>query len=990
MCPRWFRLLFCFLLIIILGFTTAVFSATESTEKILLLYKKRDPDHKGIVQLFGGFLKEAGYGFDIQDAEELLTQNPDMSPYIGIMTTYQSTHMVGADRYPRWLVEQMEAGRRILIVGSYGAYQGLLQKPDGSLLEWNESTQAINTFFYPFGLEFYFAFTQDNSKLKITRADKDFAQFQTSITQEELTHFQLFKSVNDQNRIFFELERTDMPDSRSALNVITPFGGMIHEGYSYFWDQNNNKNVFRVDFTSFVKEVFSGVSPTVPKIDIQTHANLLQQHPLPRRDAPTQWQQLRSSEIDRKILVLYKKSEAKSLKKLPFYDRAALILEYLGLIPVYWAVEDGLPNDRMMEDFRGIATWHTKSHMHDAQKYGEWMLHQIENGKRIAILQEYGADFDLKTQEPTSNREEVMAALGIEFVVRPERREEHEPSMRLMDQSMIAFERELPAHMVTYDNTYTSTDSRNKVFLSFNDRDYGVVDLGVITPKGGLCLEQSPFYFPPQDVERVALVRSALEGEVAPEVAEQPTLGAWYLNPFRFFSEAFGLHQFPAPDVTTLNGSRIFYTHIDGDGLESISQIDRVHMAGSFVYEDILKKYDEIPFTVSVITKPIENLGNQYYRPSVKLAQKIFYLPNVDVAVHTATHPFNWTGGDPYILNHDAYPIKIGHQAHDLLEEIWGAKLFVDHNLVPLDKKTTSLFWSGETNPDQKALEIVWRAGMHNINGGDPRYDDEYPSIAGLVSYSTPYPPYRQYLTSAQNDYYYSLFLTGDWGGQKKLLQHFENTDKPYRVYPMNLYYHFYAGIRNESMEALKYLYDYVLSLDTANIFASQYLDILEDYYNTHIGFDGHAYWVENNGSLRTIRFNNILHVDMRHSDGVIGYSHNDNQTYVHLDDSKQRKIHLGKSFPTVPYIIQATQFVDSLEYTGGQVKFIYRGFGKTLLKIGGLKPATDYQLTLIAKGKEPISKLIKTDHNGIAEYRAVLKAPQTTYSGILEQRGGF
>jgi hypothetical protein len=970
------------------GLTPIVSTASEGKGKILFLYKERDPAHEGFVQILGTSLTEAGYEFDTRDVETLLTEKPDMSPYLGIMTGYQTSQMVGGDIYPHWLVEQMEAGRRILIVGSYGAYQGLIPKPDGSFIEWNESTQTINTFFHPFGLEFYFAFTSDNSKLKLVRADQKYAQYQTTLTQKDLNYYQLYKSVNPRNRVFFELERTDMLDSRSALNVITPFGGMIIEGYAYYWDPQKKKNVFRVDLPAFMNQVFSGTSPPVPKFNIKTHAELVGQYPLPERAPPISWVKLQPSEIARRILVLYKKSEARSVEELPFYNRAAVVLEYLGLVPIYWAVEDGLPNDRVMDNFRGIATWHIKRHMRQAQRYGDWMLRQINRGKRVVILQEYGATYDLETQEPTSNQNEVMEALGIKYVVRGKRRVEHEPKVRLVDKTMLGFEREFSPLTVTYDNTYTSIDPQNKVFLSIDDRDYGNVDLGILTPNGGICMEQSPYYFPPQDAERIALIREALKGDLAPEVAEQQTLGAWYLNPYRFFSKALGLGRFPVPDITTLNGSRIFYAHIDGDGLESVSRIDSTHLAGFFIYEGILKEYNEIPTSVSVITKFIEKLGNPYHHPVVDLARKIFELPNIDVAVHTATHPFDWVGGDPYIVNPDSYPYKMGYRSHDLLEEIWGAKLFADHNLTPPNKKTTTLFWSGATNPDKKALEITWRAGMHNLNGGDPRYDDEYPFLAGLAPYSLPYLPYRQYLTSAQNDYFYSLYLTGDWGGQKKLLNHFAKTDKPYRIYPMNLYYHFYGGIKNESMDALRYIYNYIRGIDAAPIYATQYLEIVEDFYKTRVGFDGQAYWVENNGFLRTVRFNSKVHVDMERSEGVIGYSRSDNQTYIHLDGSRRRRIFLADSSPNVPYFMQATQFIDKREYIGGQLNFIYRGFGKTLLKIGGLDPVTEYRMVLSVEGRKPVNALIKTNQDGVIEYRAILDAPQTIYMGTLKPRG--
>lgn len=976
----------CILFMLLCSLIPWVSYADAQTGKILVLYKERDPDHEGIVNLLTGFLGEAGYEFDSRDVEQLLVENPDMSAYSGIMTCYQTSQMVGGDIYPQWLVKQMEAGRRILIVGSYGAYQGLIRKPDGSFIEWNESTQTINTFFHPFGLEFYFAFTGDNSVLQLVTADDSYARFQSPITQPQLNYYQLYKSVNPENRVFFELERTDMLDSRSALNVITPFGGMIIEGYSYYWDAAQARNVFRVDFPAFMREVFSAKSPPVPKFNIRSHEELVREYPLPERAPPEFDLQIQPGEIPRRILVVYKKSEARSLEELPFYNRGAVILEYLGLVPDFRAVEDGLPDDSEMENYLGVASWHTKRHMYEAEEYGDWLLTQIENGKRVAILQEYGANFDLETQEPTSNQAEVMAALGIDYAHHGEKREEHQPQVRRVDEAMLGFEHEFSPLSITYDDTYTSADPANRVFFSLSDRDYGNVDLGVITPKGGISLEQTPFYFPPHDADRIALVRRALRGEVAPEVAEQPTLGAWFLNPYRFFSESFGLEDFPAPDITTLNGSRIFYAHIDGDALESVSLIDGAHFAGFFVNEQILKTYTDIPTSVSVITKFIERIGNQYHHPAVELARDMFALPNVDVAVHAATHPFDWVGGDPYIVNPDSYPYRIGYKPHDLLEEIWGAKLFADHNLTPPDKKTTTLFWSGATNPDEKALEIVWRAGMHNLNGGDPRFDDEYPSLAGLTPYSLPYPPYRQYLTSAQNDYIYTLFLTGDWGGQKKLVDHFQKTEAPYRIYPMNLYYHFYSGIKNESMDALRSIYDYIRSIDAAPIFATQYVQIAEDFYQTRIGRDGADFWVENNGFLRTVRFPGLKHIDMNRSRGVLGYSHHGGQTYVHLDGEKRRKIALAQQPPDTPYLIQATQFIDRLESNAGELDFTYRGFGNTLLKFGGLEPSTEYRLILNADGRTAVSADAKTSADGVFEFRTRLEAPQTIYSGSLKK----
>ena len=43
--------------------------------------------------------------------------------------------------------------------------------------------------------------------------------------------------------------------------------------------------------------------------------------------------------MPRRVLVPYKKSEVQTLEDYPLYRRAGLILDYLGIIPVYMAVE---------------------------------------------------------------------------------------------------------------------------------------------------------------------------------------------------------------------------------------------------------------------------------------------------------------------------------------------------------------------------------------------------------------------------------------------------------------------------------------------------------------------------------------------------------------------------------------------------------------------------------------------------------------------------
>ena len=97
-----------------------------------------------------------------------------------------------------------------------------------------------------------------------------------------------------------------------------------------------------------------------------------------------------------------------------------------------------------------------------------------------------------------------------------------------------------------------------------------------------------------------------------------------------------------------------------------------------------------------------------------------------------------------------------------------------------------------------------------------------------------------------------------------------------------------------------------------------------------------------------------------------------------------RRKTVLTDGLPDVPYVIQARQFIDEFNTAKGVLKFVYRGFGKTLLKIGGLKPAAEYRLELAADGRQPVTASVTTDAQGVFEYRTQLEAPQTSYAGTL------
>lgn len=958
--------------------------------KILVLYKARDANHDNIVSYLTGFLGTAGYAWDARDVETFLPQKPDMSPYRGIMTCYLSSQMVGAKDYSRWMARQLDEGRKVAIIGSYGAYQGLLREKDGTTVEYNESTARINTFLWPFGLEFYFAFSNDRSRFRVTNRSKQFAEFEAPLGDRDINYYQLFKSRYADNRVYLSVERSDMLDSDSAFICHTPYGGMILEGYGYFWDEQRKKMVQRVDMVHFLKGCFEGKAPPVAHYDLARHEQL-KAIPLPARPAPTDGYRPRPQEVKRRVLVMYKRSEASTLDNHPLYSRADIVLTYLGLAVDYHAVEDGLPDDARMIRYRGIISWNDTSFMPRGEAYGQWLIHQIRSGRKVVIFEDYGARVDQKYQSRVRNTREVFAALGIAWADPPEGGGVARPYwLRSLDPAWMAFERKAQLPDLTFLDLTVSKDPANRVYASVQDPVAGPVDLVVTTPHGGIAMGSSPFYFPAGDPRHQQLVRQAIAKKIQPELAEETSSGNWLLNPYKFLAEALDTKEVPAPDYTTMNGARIFYSHIDGDAFDSISLIDDAHLASFYIIERILKTHPTIPIGASVISQFVEKAGNRYYSPQVELARTMYRLPNVEIASHGATHFFDWVGGDPVVVNPDSYPYQIAYQPVDLALDCWATKLFIERNLAPPGKKCEVYYWTGATNPDIPALEAVWRAGMHNLNGGDPIYDSEHDSIASLCPISTPGglgsnladSPYRQFQTSGRNDYLYTLFLTGDWAGQRKLLEHFRYTDEPYRILPMNLYFHYFSGLKQVSVDAVRYVLESVAAMEPAMMWPSQYLEIAEDFYQTNIRRvgtgDRPAWEVENRGSLREIRLSGTRTVDILASTGVVGFSHFQGNTYVHLDGRPTRRLVLGS--PGAAYVERCTAFIDEGRLEQGGMRLKIRAFGPVSMTLAGLGRQT-WMLRLAGKdGKTVFEQPLTPGENGKAKAGIPLPAGQATY----------
>ncbi len=631
--------------------------------------------------------------------------------------------------------------------------------------------------------------------------------------------------------------------------------------------------------------------------------------------------------LGRRVLALYAASESPSVDRTVIHQAAETPLNHLGLIVDYHDVESGLPTDEQMRAYRGFLTWFQDARMKHAADYCRWFARQIQAGKKAVVLGGLGAweEADGSATKPELVAD-ALAALGLRdggnwtdnpFVL----------AVQSKDAAMVEFERTLQHEVKTY-RQIVSTDRKNKVYLTLTrtDRKNAASHAVVVTPTGGFALDGYVLYQDPKTFVR-----------------------QWRIDPFAFFEAAFGLAGEPRMDVTTLNGARLMYSHIDGDGFLNVSEIDTKKLSPELIDEQILARYD-LPFTVSVITGEVHPKALGSAR-TVSIARKILARSNVEAASHTFSHPYDWTQRKPGLTRIPGYA-----DTYKLEKEIAGSVGYINEHLLPAGKKAAVYQWSGHCNPTPEAIAVVDGLGLLNINGGDSRFDADFPSVAHVAPLTRPGKPVQFYATNT-NENLYTGEWTGPFFGFKNVIFTFKNTGSPRRLRPINVYYHFYSGEKQAALTALHEVYGWVLAQNIAPVYTSDYLKTAAGFLRSRIAkLPGGAWEVRDNGACRTARFDDTTaHLDLEKSTGVVGYSHQKGSLYVHLDAAQRHTIALAEAAPTLPYVAGANGFVHSLVRKGDVLTLQASTYRPSQIQLANLKKNRTY--TIEVRNGDKITK---------------------------------
>ena len=409
----------------------------------------------------------------------------------------------------------------------------------------------------------------------------------------------------------------------------------------------------------------------------------------------------------------------------------------------------------------------------------------------------------------------------------------------------------------------------------------------------------------------------------------------WTLNPFKFFKDALRLNNIPVPDPTTEAGRRILFVHIDGDGFMERVRIDPEKLASEYLLEHIYRKY-KIPQTVSLVQGEVDSIGlYPKLSPRMKeIAKKIYKIPWIEPASHTLSHPFFWGQADENLKKKKSngkisknaekhYHLPIPNYKFNLKRETKESVAFI-LALAPKSKqKEKIIFWSGDCLPTKVVLASIERDGILGMNGGDTTIKKSDPWLSHVAPFGLQREEYWQIYTAQQNENVYTHDWLGPFWGYRDAIETFKMTEEPYRLKPINIYYHFYSGSKLASFKALDEVYSWAIKEKTSKLYASQYIKKARGFYRTSLTKRDGGYEVRNSGFLRTVRFDKILYVDIQNSSGVAGFKHHKNRTYVTLDSRQNHFLKLiTYQQKNVPHLIDSNGWVSHISYKNKKYTF--------------------------------------------------------------------
>ena len=560
--------------------------------------------------------------------------------------------------------------------------------------------------------------------------------------------------------------------------------------------------------------------------------------------------------VPRRVLVLYNADESPALDESSAHRFLQMPLNHMGYVTDYADVRKALPESVLRDRYAGIVSWF--SGYVPAQRrpaLSQWLQARVRDGMPLLVVGDWGMEPDRHLARSLGLAADAPSPKG---------------ALRQTQQaSIMGFETPppLPGRQASAVQLAPDMARQAQPLIELRDTGGRVFVGGAITPWGGFILDPNVVY----EVPGTENTR-------------------WIVDPFSLLQQALRLPAIPVPDTTTENGRRLLEVHVDGDGFPSLAEFPGSPLAAQVLLKDVFEKY-RIPQAMSVIEAEVAPDG-LYPAESARMedvARKMFRLPYIEVASHTYSHPFAWDTSNLRKQFKDypdaALSLAVPGYTMNFDREIVGSSRYINERLAPKDKPVKILQWSGDAAPPAPALEVAYRAGLLNINGGDTFITRAHPSLTAVGAFGVRKGGYLQVYAPITNENIYTNLWTRPFYGFERVIETFEMTGAPRRIKPVSIYYHVYSASKPASLRALHKVYDWALAQPLHPVYTSEFIRKVEDFFDYAIARDGTGWRLRSsNGALRTVRLPATLgQPQLAGSLAVAGARTGSEGLYVHL-----------------------------------------------------------------------------------------------------------
>jgi len=446
----------------------------------------------------------------------------------------------------------------------------------------------------------------------------------------------------------------------------------------------------------------------------------------------------------------------------------------------------------------------------------------------------------------------------------------------------------------------------------------------------------------------------------------------WHLDPFLFLEEALRMRGVPAPHPSVLNGRRMWFLHVDGDGFESLSSVRAGAWNAKVMLDEVFRRY-ALPFTVSIIVRGLtEDYEVAEPTPKMLLAHEILNLPNVEAASHGVLHTLKWeeeagseqpksgVGGMMW------YP-SLEHYRYSRVNEVRESIRFINERLLEPPRRCALMLWTGNALPPEEAILAAGEMGSRNMNGGVFRWDPWYDSLGFVSPWSRRVGKALQVYAGAPNENEYEGFFDTMPRAFAHVAETIARTGSPRVLKPADIYVHFYSA---ENPVRLTVLHDlirrFAIEGEAAPVFASTYVEAVEAAVDrSRIRRLPDGWLLQDFGACRTARIDGEPRdVDFEKSRGLLGARRVDDSLYLHLADSDARVI-LARSPAPRPHVEQANCLLDSARLVPTGVMVTAKGFGERIVVLAGFPPDAPLLCSL-----GDVQRELRADASGRVEVR--------------------